>query len=334
MSTTPTPPAGNPFFLLCDKTAARELMDPTRKLITVPHDMALLNVLNLLTTSHISSAPVLDANQQLLGSVDFLSLLQYVTLQSQRDDPVDITTEPISSVLSHCSTSSTLVPYFVDNPVSQLIDIMIKAKRVALYSKGFELLTTLSQSDVVRFLISILEDIKAGKPSTTRYANDIMALANTPLKDLGLLKAPHSLASTATLYDALVLCSANHFRVLSVINPTDGALIGDFRVGKLSSLHGNYDRIKQLTLLDWILTIDNDKNAPQDVPCIASDATYLQALYLMISCKTHHLWVVSEDKKPLFVCTMTDLLRVLKTTDVDLDKVNLDGLDLHQLWKA
>jgi signal-transduction protein with cAMP-binding, CBS, and nucleotidyltransferase domain len=231
----------------------------------------------------------------------------------------------VSDLVPQCTH---LQPYFVDAPVSHCINLMTKVHRVALYRKNFELFTTVSQSDVLRYLGVVINDVRTGKQYTQRYKRDILDLCETKLSKLNVFHTPISLQSTATIYDALELCIKCNYRVLSILNP-NGQIIGDFCVDKLSSLQPYYDKTHQYTLQDWLTTINPIHSA--DVSCIDGDATYEQAILLMLSRKTHHLWAVDADIKPVFILTITDLFKVLEP--IDLSSKESYDVELGQLWK-
>jgi len=333
------------------------------------------DAIQTLFESRVLALPVFNEDDQCIGAIDLLTVLQYplrMGMISGEDDVKNnaayvsamwdaVRELPIGAVLE--SAPKTLVPFYIENPVSMLIDLFSTGvHRVALFSTDKRVISTCSQSDVTSFLCALYHqalaieaasaekgDQEVGSPlpnpvSTTSPAwiaaaaaaeymvpNDVVhAFTSTDADALGLLKAVDSVSVNVPVFEALRRLAETGRRALAVVDH-DGRLVADFSTSDLHNLpSANFDSLAS-SLGVWLQSYSPESLRPI---CTTASSNIGQLVDAMVAKRHHRLWVLDDQGKPQSVISLTDILSLFATSDRVDARTTAGDFDLSSLWSG
>lgn len=299
----------NPLLeVLHSKKCGEYLAEKKQKLLTLKPKNTIEDAIRLLGDNKILSAPVMDANGEFLGFVDYLDILSHVIAAAPDDKSLEkdelgtlkiagraIALVEISRIING-SGANAAVTVFEEDPLSEAAKILAKGPhRVALMNKEKKVTGVLSQSDIVNFLqanigrghckeVGTKTMKELGFNSSAIFGEDIEHNIITILRRLFKEKV-----------SALALVDSN------------GALAGNFSASDLRGLYLE----KFPHLLDSALDFITERSPDSLKPTVCRAETPLKdVLSELTSNKLHHMWVVDGDYKPVGIVALGDVLKI------------------------
>jgi len=152
----------------------------------------------------------------------------------------------------------------------------------------------ITQSDITKFILSDLRGFLGEK-------------AGQSIEQLGLVKGKdsiHSIDKEALVFEVLYLLYEKKLSALAIINQ-EGKIVGNFSASDLK--HVTPKNIESLyDTVDHFIQLENQ--SPVVVAPTASLGTVVQTL---VEKKVHRVWVVDENRHPVGIVSITDIMREL-----------------------
>jgi CBS-domain-containing membrane protein len=324
----------SPFYSLCYSTPLRNLVPSNRSLVAVHDTMPVTEILPLLQKHKILSVPVFKASDNsCLGFIDVLAVLTHALDAGKNSavliskGSVDFLSKITAADVLRTAATEPLVPMFADNPASMAVDFMSAGHhRVALFRKQGELVSTCSQSDVIRLIASVLD----GTLAHERYA----AAGDLPAEGLGVFKPVETVPESTPLIEVLQLFVSQRRSAFAVVD-AEGRLVCDISTSDLHDLslqQGFHELFASLNLpvLEWLRRFSSNELQPV---CTTLSATLKQLVLAVTSKRLHRLWVIDGDGKPTHLASLTDILAVFSSGDVVDARMASGDTPTHSLWR-
>jgi len=299
---------------------------PQKQIITINPEDSIPSVLEKIFAHHINSAPVVDKNNKLIGSISIIDIILFVLNvchssqevakylgipQEKADDFVDFT-----NVKNYMMTDMDIqqsfgnpdVAVFITNysrrnllqvlpPTSSFVDLvrcLCEHHRVAVGDD--ELYDYITQSDVVKFL---------------KEKNVLGELGSKTIKELGIGTANViSVTPTQRVIEAFKKIVLNKVSGIAVIDE-NGRFVGQISSSDLKGISGTGEKINHLyeTWTQYRKVLVEKYNAPLKLITVGPDTTFAQLVDTFVSHKLHRLYVVKDDNIMVSVISLTDVLR-------------------------
>jgi len=322
--------AANPFYELMYKTSVRALIPGERKLISVSESDNVEDALAILSQNGVLSAPVFDAKDMCLGAVDMMDIIAYINkmapaAKSAEDlSQVKLSDVPITKVIG-LSGRNPLTPFFMDNPISMLVELFSTGiHRAALFEASQQLVTTCSQTDVVRWLANLL-NAQTLSEAQLSYMDYMVSDLN-----LGQQKVV-TISAKAPVKDALKLLG--DVSSVAVVN-NRGELIGNFSETQCRGLHRSHE--KKGGHFEELFTPVQDflvRESPKALrPVVGQQNDTLGDVIRMASkTRAHRIWIVDSKLRPIHIISLTDIMGLFASGE-PLNERQTAG-DIHTLWR-
>ncbi len=291
----------------------------------------------------ILAAPVFNADNECIGAIDLLTVLQYPANLREASSPSSSDSSSQEGKQDYSSRfwnairkvhvkdalalakQKNLIPFYIDNPVSMLLDLLgTGVHRVALFAKDKELISTCSQSDALTFICKAMLDPQASN------AAELAATAAIPAASLGLLRKCITFPASEPLLKALAALAQSSRRAFALVDE-EGKFVGELST---SDLH-NFPDANFSTLLmpagEWIAKFSPSSLNPV---CTTLSSTFGQVVELLASKRLHRLWIVNEEGEPTHIVSLTDVMRVLTSGDAVDSRMASGDADITKLWRA
>jgi len=263
-------------------------------------------LLEELSNSHISSAPVLDlGTNEPLGFVDTLDLAHFLLEGTKRGDITNRTEffgKQKVSMIFDSSKRNSFVPIKMNSTLLAAANIFKQGvHRIPVMNEKNEIVSIISQSDVIYFLYENKDKLGTS--------------FNVKLKDMGE-EVIHKIICTskqARTMDAYGLFFSQGVNALAVVDDK-GVLVGNLSPTDLKGLHGRSVE----NLLDpveiFLRTSRIRQKQKQDfVAYVDVNATMMDVLNIIVSQHIHRVWIVDDNIKPIGLVSLTDIIwKVLK----------------------
>jgi len=290
--------------------------------VYVSTDATMDFVMDTLNKHRILSVPVVDAFLHSVGFVDMLDIVEYV-LSCMKQTKSTVDTQEFAETLMS-TPASNLVDYsHRDNYtfVSGAEDMAEIAKtlstglihRVCTGRKFGDAamrdvpLSVCTQSDVIRFLSSEINDEVKTKGSKLQKMTDLSLIAllqTVEKRNLVLLN------STATLLDACAQLIDESVSVVGIVDIDSGRLVGSFAPSDFK----NWTKADFGYFTRPVLDFLKHKDLPSTNPMTIMGSTSLGGtIHTLAGTKSHCVWIVNEAYQPQEVVTLTDIIRIVTT---------------------
>jgi CBS domain-containing protein len=288
-----------------------------QKLITLSPDETVESAFQKFQTSRITSAPVLENSQKILGLVDVLDLMALL---------VQIATKPLTDIVVGESRKLTTDDMqmvhkrskeFKLAAIGNAIDFSKRNPFVSLYEDQTvkEAIDTFSSKGIHRIAVLKREgDQICGILSQTTV---LTALASDPnLKQfqtkMGQLK--HKTENLICVrveelaIDSFIKMHESKLSSLGVTN-YEGHLVGNLSAADLLPSLVDFRTLLRSTI-DYLKMLRKEEGRPEDFVVSCSSETSLHdAVLMMAKERIHRIYQVDSQKKPLSVISFTDLLK-------------------------
>lgn len=312
-------PQANPFVEMLQQTLVNDIIT-AKQVVTLDGEKTVREAMSLLGRFKILSAPVVEkSTKNLLGFVDVrdictLSLNIYKTLSPSLDFKISFERRIVDDMnekflntrvatiidLSHGDPSLAVSGL---SPIFQTIGLFQKGvNRVTVLGPDGRAETVISQSDIVRFLVSKIDefpdifDLSVNEHGLARKKNLIRINKIEPtIKAISLL-IQHKISAVAVIND-------------------DGTLIGNFSASDMKG-HGvtdygdGADPFGSL-FMPVLAFLEQGGMSFFPVVTVKGETPFGIVLLKLIAMRVHRLWVVDEEDKPIGVITLTDIMHAL-----------------------
>eukprot|EP00029_Vermamoeba_vermiformis_P005119 TRINITY_DN1689_c0_g1_i1.p1 TRINITY_DN1689_c0_g1~~TRINITY_DN1689_c0_g1_i1.p1 ORF type:complete len:339 (-),score=98.96 TRINITY_DN1689_c0_g1_i1:97-1113(-) len=274
------------------------------KLISADAHETVGSVFNKLADNKILSVPIYDPkSKKFYAFVDLIDIVTN-TLELQQEYPLrekagiedeEFGNEPCLDLVNKSQRnfyhtiedSATL-----QKAVNELC--ATKAHRLAVLNKYGEFVSVLTQSKIIQYLAKLVDDLHLGKKK---------------VKDLGLGKTPVisvNLNKSRAL-DAFKTIQMSNISGVAIVDD-DGAIVDNLSVSDLKLLDYNkkmFDAL--LEPLEKFLKRKSTEITAKPV-VVTQDNTLRDVLNILTQTQVHRLYVVDDQKKPLGIITLSDLM--------------------------
>eukprot|EP01121_Diplochlamys_sp_Union-15-3_P015127 TRINITY_DN493_c0_g2_i1.p1 TRINITY_DN493_c0_g2~~TRINITY_DN493_c0_g2_i1.p1 ORF type:complete len:217 (-),score=19.46 TRINITY_DN493_c0_g2_i1:159-809(-) len=171
-------------------------------------------------------------------------------------------------------------------------------RRCPIYNNLYEIVTTLSQTDVIRL-------IKAYLP-----IGDLKPLSVKKISELPLGTYPiFQVQSNDSVLRALKLISDKDISAVPVVDPADGKIVANFSASDLRGL-----LLSELSdFTDKIIDYLSHRYPKSLNPLTVNGSDSLETVFSkIIEGRVHRAWVVNSKKQPIGCISMTDLLKFVR----------------------
>jgi len=299
-------------------TALKELLSlPISKLLTdrttfyLEPTATIEQAVQLLTSKQILSAPILlKKNTQArevdcLGFVDVLDCIEHVLEQVDKHLKQNVDFKAFKNSIMYSDVSSILnqsdrnpfIPTWDNQSLETVVPILSSGvHRLPIFNTHTKTLVgILSQSDFVLLLASVKSD-----PT-------LAPLMKKTVQDLGYPSALLTSGTNEMVYDILRIMKTEKVSAVPLVNEKS-ELVGCFSASD----------IKSLSLEQWTGIFQDvhgflaERHPESLTPiCIRTNSTFSDVLSNMEQSKVHRVFVVDDEKKPVGVISMTDLIKWL-----------------------
>jgi len=158
-----------------------------------------------------------------------------------------------------------------------------------------------SQSDIIRYLYS-------QKPNFSPLMSDLF---NTKIGDLGMI-SPEGILSVPTktrAFNAMKLLYEANVGAIAIVNRF-GILKGNLSASDLRGISQEKLRFLGASVTQFLKVMNASRLHPSSLtPIVCSkDDTLLSVLDKVVNFSIHRVWIVDEEKKPIGVVSLTDIL--------------------------
>jgi CBS domain-containing protein len=297
------------------KISMKEVLQrfPTKAVIAVESKTPVEKALKALSDNRILSVPVVDAaSGEITSLVDVLDIVCWVASkipqhsagsepelrQALQEVARGLATSPIS-LASESSGRDPFAPVLHNVAASTVIRIFSSGiRRIPILGENDEMISTISQSDVIRFLSEHL---------------DTMQLRPAAQMDIGSLGLGKHACLSAKLSDSVLEClwclSTNKVSAVALID-AEGRLAGNLSASDFRGITtANIDSL--LLPAGEYLQLHNPKSlAPVSVNLTT---TFKQLVGEITTRRIHRVWVVDGEGRPQSVVSLTDLMHAFTT---------------------
>lgn len=199
------------------------------------------------------------------------------------------------SKIVNLSGANPFKPVFANSPLMLLLQQFGEGvHRVPIMDQNGNIVNIVSQTNVVQFFShpDRLKMLKKGSKT---------------LRELALgMRPPFSVVQTCRVLDALSIMQQKKVNGLVIVDE-DGLLVGSFSASDLRRL--SVHTLHRLTgTLQEFLSLDKQQKLP---PTVMLSSTLTAVVTLLASEHIHRVWVIDEQRKPIGIVTMTDVIKKL-----------------------
>mmetsp|Transcript_24448 Transcript_24448/g.34270 ORF Transcript_24448/g.34270 Transcript_24448/m.34270 type:complete len:334 (+) Transcript_24448:57-1058(+) len=280
-----------------------------QKIILVNKDDPATDAFKKISEHKILSVPVYDPSKQVfIGFIDVLDMVHYVIETAEAADLRTFSQLLTSSQQLEKESCGEIVDVSGRNPyypidenaylsvaVKMLVDQ--KAHRLPVVDSRGNLITILTQSHVVRLIWNHMHKFSV--------YNKSLAELHLAFKDV------YTIGKSKKVIEAFQVIRSKGVSGIAVVNK-HGKLIGNISASDLKQIGSNSDLLHHLFVstkdyLKYFLGVDR---IPKPY-CVQPSATLEEALGLIIKTRAHRIYVVDEERHPIGVISLTDILKVV-----------------------
>jgi 5'-AMP-activated protein kinase, regulatory gamma subunit len=257
------------------------------------------------------SAPVEDDSGNLVGMIDVIDLMLFATGIADAFMKDDQTVESLESVESTLRTSPVrdLIGLNEDNlmwlcdaslQLSDVIEVMHKGIRRVLVGESY----IVTQTDVARYLIA----------AHTHGQIDLGDRMGRTVEELQL--GTDNVVSITDKQRALrgfAVMGIKKLSAVAIVDADTGALVGNLSASDVRGITAHRYPDTLLPALDFVQKVLSTKHhvAKRRAPvAVHASATLRQVFSELVAERIHRIYVVDDDKKPIRVISLTDILAI------------------------
>jgi len=287
------------------------------KVTTVSSTDTVKTVLSRLNFDHIISAPVVDANNQIVGFIDVLDLVAYLILVTHRPESSgtsyvsgNITTDDLDMLykrgadfnltqLNELIGMKRQPPNLVlgDAPLQSAIDIFKKTgvHRLGVTDAKGTIVSILTQSSLIAYIAD--------------HPQILGDKAQTEISNLNFDKHVVSIPSSTRTIDAFIELYEKKLSCLAILDQA-GTLVGTISASDLKGLeHHHFPRL-MLPVEEFVTQIRSEMQKRAEYLVTVSPNTLLKnAIHRIHTQKVHRAFIVDEHQKPIGIMSLTDIIR-------------------------
>jgi CBS domain-containing protein len=300
----------NPVFAFLHEKKLGEVCD-TSTVVTVKSSGTVEDAIKVLTENKVLSAPVVNDKGESVGMIDMLDIVSAIT--KVKPDPVDLLENELRSLeisgramafesvekVVGLSGRDPLFPVNENAPASEVVDFFAKGihRTPVFHATESKIVGSCSQSTLIKLL------------SENLHMGNIKVIGAKTAKELGLGAAkPITVNKNDNVLKVLDTLQKNSISAVALVED-DGKLAGNFSASDLAGLYKEHFPSFLLPAFEFL-----NKHSPASLNsvCCTLDTTLLDITKELTSNKTHRLWVVDGDFKPIGVVSTTDIFKVVR----------------------
>eukprot|EP01089_Gocevia_fonbrunei_P015484 TRINITY_DN453_c0_g1_i1.p1 TRINITY_DN453_c0_g1~~TRINITY_DN453_c0_g1_i1.p1 ORF type:complete len:325 (+),score=71.44 TRINITY_DN453_c0_g1_i1:79-1053(+) len=291
-----------------------------RKVVFLEAGITVKDALIVLQQKRIISAPLVDLNKgAYAGHLDMFDVVTFIlgiypdidsitpkALQSLEWAGKHFDETPVKEVVELSKQQSPfgshIKPIHRGTLLPRLLDLFyLGVHRVSVVDSNNKIFNLVSQSDVMQYFAQNIHLIESKSQSS--------------LEDLGIGSFNvQTITKDTVVIKALMLINSKRLSALPVIDE-QGNLIANFSSSDLKGLKS--EDLKDLLLPVWDYLVKR-ATPEEEYVCekslhplsVKKGDTLEHAIYKVVATRVHRLWVIDNDKKPIGVVSLTDLMQV------------------------
>jgi CBS-domain-containing membrane protein len=315
-----------PLVALLEQMTVNQLA-ADKEVTTVPEDTQLKDVLHLLASRRILSAPVVcKDSRDVMGFVDVMDILTFVVrtvtqgldmLEAQWSPWAnDITSlqargqqfgdTPVREVMA-AAKADPYFPVYGQGTVMQAMEhFAVGVHRAAVFNKTNKVLTNIiSQSDVVSLVTKFLTGTSLG------------VLGGKTIEELHLGTSPSviTMSTNAQAIHAIYLMFFNNVSAVAITDE-NGRLVANFSASELRGIAQDNFHWLLYPINDFLRKIGSRASDKLSFPLTCRKGTKIEdAINMLGTYRVHRLWIVDDQGRPEGVLSLTDVMRMLLPND-------------------
>lgn len=175
--------------------------------------------------------------------------------------------------------------------------------RAASEVRRFRILT---QMDVVRFLCQFC-DVEGARES------GVIDLVERSVKELGLVKEAnevHAVPTSVTALDAFRSMNQLDLQAIVVVDANTGVAVSNLSAADLRGLKPSTLKMLLKPVLEFLDDMNNGLGRKRRLIAIKPTSTLATAMLQVLVGRVHRVWVLNDEKRPVGVVTLSDILRI------------------------
>ncbi|GAB5353577.1 hypothetical protein AAMO2058_000047400 [Amorphochlora amoebiformis] len=313
-----------------DGFKAKDLTKDKKDVYAIPMTATVEETLKELNKKNILSMPVIDKKKNKYVGIVSISDIVIATCFNpcfakfakgkeaidslKREDMAKIVEasvlkSPVSDLVGMTEETKNLWVFDEEEKLGKLAEFFSQGVHRALIKRLKGSPCLVSQTDFVKFIATQIKESKN---------KDIVEFLKQPLDKLGNVHKGKSVVSVREDETALTgfrrLLQWQSFRdwnlaALPIVDKK-GAIIGNLSESDLRGLNENRLLDVLFVVPMYMKTFYGEMRKPET---ITADCSFMDALDKLIDCKVHRLWIVDNDKKPIGVFSLSDVISQFTT---------------------
>jgi CBS domain-containing protein len=252
-----------------------------------------------LIDNHIRSAPVVDAQSVILGTLDIQDAVKYVVDGAPYSSTLTLTQLAAERPFQVLPLSATL---------AEVVQLLLSTKRVGIVDVNNTLVNIISQSTVVSYLSSQLSTVPALNAAFDQALNDVK-LGSAPVI---------TIQENSSVYETLLAMKTHHISGLAIVDRAGRLLantsISDLKLAVRAASQNAQGRLTDLSIIEFQNAqrrAQNPLKTTAPVVCVTPTTTLAKCIGKMAATRMHRVFVVDQNKKPVAVVSVADLIKFL-----------------------
>jgi len=304
----PTKQIESEWKQLIRNTKVNQVIQSKKKIVTVKDYDSMGYILDVLKANDILSAPV-EKEGKFLGFVDVLDIaacILHISRTAKRGLWMEDTNKKLAKRFNQYTAQQVLnfsgwdkyVSADENDSVEHVLDLLSmkahRTHRVAVLNGEKKVVGIISQSDILRLANNHVDKIP---------------LAGKSLKDLGLSKGCLMLKASTDFATALAFLSDHRVSGIAIVDDEQGKLVANFSAGDLRGFHKSWFVEFSASVVDFLRDVARTRREPV---VLTPDHTLNDCIQAMVNKRVHRVYAVDEEKRPISVVSLTDLMSVLQ----------------------
>lgn len=287
------------------KYKTRDLPLP-KNLVTLRHpEQTLFDAMRVLSENHFLSAPVLDVDGHLMGTLDALDIVRYVVKLAMASQS-DLIDHPLEGLMGKAgrqgNTACRVVTVGLDDSMESVADTIAgPARRAVVLAADGSVSSIVTQSTLLQFLVSKRDEIawdSAGKVKD-HATPGAMFVSETDSALNAFVKLDEMQVSSLVILD-------QGGRVINMVSATDLVQGLAIMPDKASAIN----ELKASRVLDFALANRRDDlRYRESAVSMHPAAALFEAVEKLALTRLHRLVVMGEDRKAIGVLSLSDICR-------------------------
>jgi len=305
---------------ILEQTHVEDLIPKQQTMVVVDSRDPVPKVFKTLVAHNISSAPVKNSDtQEYYGFIDLVDIIALIVkiVESQENRHSGKTPEPedfyslleqverfdltYASTIVDLSKRNQMCPVKGKTTLLEAIRVIVSSgpHRLPILSTGYEIVNILSQSTIVQWLNTNI--------------NNIGPIKDKSIRELGLgFKTVVSVDIDDVAVNAFKRMTEHNVSSVAVVD-SDNVLLSNVSSKDIKAIEADALFTKLYSTLSEFVNATHRHDKNEGVPAfyLHDTATYGEVVHKLAKLKIHRIYLVDEEKHPIGVISLGDVLKAL-----------------------